>query len=170
MIVIKKQGKKLKKYKIIYTITCPNCDCEFECESDDFKSIEKRIDGDKVIDCPWCNKEIHTKDLKDIKTREEEIIEPNPIIFPFNPNPDYDPWRYPSYPDPRGGRYPDPSIKDPCETCPNRFGPRDGLGNPTVGDSPCQWCPNYKWKVTYATCSDYSNCNYSTEIINKEIK
>ena len=169
MIVIKKEGKKLKKYKIIYTITCPDCGCEFECELDDFKSIERRIDGDKVIECPWCHKEIHTKDLKDIKTREEEIIEPTPINTPINP--DYDLWKHGD--SLNWGRYPDPKLKDPCETCPNRFGPRDGLGNPTVGDSPCQWCPNYKWKVTYKTyntCSDYSNFKYSTEIINKDSK
>jgi len=35
-----------------------------------------------------------------------------------------------------------------CETCPNRFGPMDGLGNPTAGDSPCQWCSHYKYKIT----------------------
>lgn len=41
------------------------------------------------------------------------------------------------------------STDDPCLTCPNRGGPRDVFGNPTVGDSPCQWCRHYKWRITW---------------------
>lgn len=160
MIKIIKKGKKPIKTKIIYTIKCPYCDCEFECDNEDFTKVEKAINGKRWIKCPCCDKELCLFS-DDYTTREEEIIEPIPVITPFNPNPEYDPWRYPSYPDPRGGRYPDPSIKDPCETCPNRFGPTDGLGRPVPGDSPCQWCSHYKWKVTWNDCGN-NTANYST--------
>lgn len=60
MIKIIKDGKKPVKTKTIWCFKCPDCNCEFECELEDFKSIEKRIDGDKVIDCPCCEKELHT--------------------------------------------------------------------------------------------------------------
>lgn len=38
---------------------------------------------------------------------------------------------------------------DPCLTCPNRDGPKDAFGNPVIGDSPCQWCRHYKWRITW---------------------
>lgn len=139
MIKIIKEGIKPKKMKTIWYFICPECGCEFECDLDDFETLEKKLEGDKSIHCPCCNNELHTNRNK-YTIREEEIKD----TF----NPDYDPWRYPGYPNLQGGQYPDPNIKDPCETCPNRFGPRDGLGNPTVGDSPCQWCPYYKFKLT----------------------
>lgn len=40
------------------------------------------------------------------------------------------------------------SKKDPCQTCPYHDGLHDTFGNPIVGDSPCQWCPNSKWRIT----------------------
>ena len=40
------------------------------------------------------------------------------------------------------------SDEDPCQACPNKDGPKDAMGNPTVGDSPCQWCRYYKWRIT----------------------
>jgi len=40
------------------------------------------------------------------------------------------------------------SKHDPCLLCPNRNESKDALGNLTVGDSPCQWCLNYKWRIT----------------------
>lgn len=43
----------------------------------------------------------------------------------------------------------DANVDDPCLICPNRGGPKDVFGNPTVGDSPCQWCNNYKWRITW---------------------
>lgn len=39
-------------------------------------------------------------------------------------------------------------TKDPCIACPNRDGLKDVFGNPTVGDSPCQWCYYNKWRIT----------------------
>lgn len=38
---------------------------------------------------------------------------------------------------------------DPCLTCPNQGKSTDAFGNPTVGDSPCQWCSHYKWRITW---------------------
>lgn len=38
---------------------------------------------------------------------------------------------------------------DPCTTCPHRNGLTDGMGRPIIGDSPCEWCKNYKWKITW---------------------
>lgn len=137
MIKITKIGKNLTKTKIIYTITCPECGCEFECEAEDFTKIEKAINGKRWIKCPCCNKELCLYP-DDYTTREEEVIE-TPIINipstnPFSPY--VDPWIY-------------PKKEDPCDTCPNRFGPRDAFGNPVVGDSMCQWCPHYKYRITY---------------------
>lgn len=40
------------------------------------------------------------------------------------------------------------SKKDSCQTCPYHDGLHDVFGNPVVGDSPCQWCPNSKWRTT----------------------
>ena len=39
-----------------------------------------------------------------------------------------------------------PTIPDPCENCPCKGGLVDGLGNPILGDSPCDWCTNNKLK------------------------
>lgn len=72
MISVVKDGKKLVKTKTIWCFTCPDCDCEFECGLEDFKSIEKRIDGDRVIVCPCCEKELHT-DKNFYTTREIRI-------------------------------------------------------------------------------------------------
>lgn len=143
MIKIIKDGKKPIRYHTIYIITCPDCGCEFECGLEDFK-IEKTIDGNniitidgnKIIMCPCCNKELNTKNLEHIGMIKEEMKEITPFI----------PWKHDLLS--KDGTYPDPNYKDPCDTCPNRFGPRDGLGNPIVGDSPCQWCSHYKYKFT----------------------
>lgn len=160
MIVIKKPGKKPKKYKTIYEIECTKCGCVFECEDSDFTSIERKLDGKVSIKCPCCGEELTFVSRSVLKSRQEEIPEPIPNVVPspFGPHPDYDPWRYPDYPDPFDEwihKYTPP--KDPCDTCPHRDGPKDALGNPTVGDSPCQWCPHYKWKVTWIT----NTCNGS---------
>ena len=163
MVRILKPGKIVKK-KTICKLTCPYCGCEFEFEVEDFHKIEKKLDGDAWINCPWCHKEIKVK-RSELETREEEIVEPDPIVIPsptipFNPNPDYDPWRYPDYPDPFDDwmhKYTPP--KDPCADCPNKNGLTDLFGNPIVGDSPCQWCPHYKWRVTWAT----TECKVSSD-------
>lgn len=38
-----------------------------------------------------------------------------------------------------------------CANCQYKDGMKDALGNLTFGDSPCQWCKYYPWKIT---CSD----------------
>lgn len=149
MVKIIKNGKKPIKTKVIYTIKCSYCDCEFECEAEDFTKVEKAINGKRWIKCPCCDKELCLYP-DNYTTREEEI----PEINQFIPYPEND-WL-------KGGIYPDPNYKDPCETCPNRFGPRDGLGRPVPGDSPCQWCQHYKYKITWTTNSpSIDNQNYS---------
>ena len=35
-----------------------------------------------------------------------------------------------------------------CDSCPNKGGLKDGLGNPIAGDSPCQWCQHNPMKVS----------------------
>ena len=74
MIRITKEGKKPIKTKTIWVFKCPDCGCEFECEVTDFKSIEKRLDGDRVINCPCCEKELHTN--KNFYTTHEVRIYP----------------------------------------------------------------------------------------------
>ena len=119
MIRILKEGKPQK-----YITTCSECGCEFEYELEDVK-IEYSIcltsypgKYNTYVICPCCGTPIH----HDIVQEKVEV-------------PKID--------------YPSKEIENnPCETCIYRFGPRDGLGNPIAGDSPCQWCPHYKYKVT----------------------
>lgn len=54
MIKIIKEGKKLRKTKPIYTITCPHCGCVFECEISDFHSMSRGLDGKFTVYCPNC--------------------------------------------------------------------------------------------------------------------
>ena len=112
-----------------FQVACPVCGCVFEYELEDLTLYQ---DGRKGVRCPDCNEVIYKEHIKPISynplldnviltTREED----GRITFT------------------------QPKQVDPCETCPNRDGPRDAFGNPTVGDSPCQWCRHYKWKVTW---------------------
>ena len=64
MIKIIKNGElSKKKMKWIYTITCKNCGCVFECDSKDldwcnrgfFNSVSYTVGG---IKCPYCKEEI----------------------------------------------------------------------------------------------------------------
>lgn len=61
MIKITKEGKLPKKDKILFTAKCSRCNCEFEFEIEDFTKIEKRLNGDYFINCPYCNYEIQGK-------------------------------------------------------------------------------------------------------------
>lgn len=80
MINIIKQGKNIKTAKIIYGITCPRCNCEFECEGSDFTSIEKSItyikersiNGKATIQCPCCQTTIELN-YNQIPQRLEDI-------------------------------------------------------------------------------------------------
>lgn len=72
MINIIKHGKNIKKAKIIYYITCPRCDCEFECEGSDFAYIERSINGKATIQCPCCSATIEL-DYGQIPQRLEDI-------------------------------------------------------------------------------------------------
>ena len=69
-IKVIKHGKK-ETTKIIYTINCPSCGCEFECEIEDFFALERTPDGKKFIQCPDWGEEI-TVDSK-TKYREEKV-------------------------------------------------------------------------------------------------
>lgn len=77
MIKIIKEGKLPKKTKTIYTVTCPKCFCEFECDDSDL-IIEKGIGGTRSVICPCCGNIIMlmTGDFGNedsFKTRIEEL-------------------------------------------------------------------------------------------------
>lgn len=58
MIKILKEGKlPNKNIKRIYKTTCSNCSCEFEFEKEDCIAVERRLDGNMTVECPYC----HTK-------------------------------------------------------------------------------------------------------------
>ena len=138
MIKVIKHGKK-KETKVIYTVTCPVCGCEFECDLEDCAG-ERKLEGKKWIRCPDCEENIEI--TSNTKYRKEDVEIHYDTIYKQPSTPLWNP----------GG-----SIKtneDPCETCPNKGGPKDVFGNPVVGDSPCQWCPHYKWRVTYSSTTD----------------
>lgn len=61
MIKILKEGIVPKPKRIIYKTTCENCHCEFEFEIEDCLFIEKRMNGNVVVDCPCCNKHVNCK-------------------------------------------------------------------------------------------------------------
>ena len=163
MIKIIKDGKKPIRYKTIYIITCPKCGCEFECEDSDL-NVERRINGKRSINCPCCDEEFVLMsggfyfNQDNYKTRQEEIKEDELHALlrgwkkdlltidslTTNSTEPLTSWEY--------------DKDNPCDTCPNRFGPRDGLGNPIVGDSPCQWCSHYKYKFT---CNILGDANES---------
>ena len=120
-----------------FQATCPVCGCVFEYELEDIKRDEDSLGKHYYVKCPDCEEMIvklkychgpySNGGLLDnviLTTREED----GRITF-TQPK--------------------QPKQVDPCETCPNKDGPRDALGRPIVGDSPCQWCRHYKWKVTW---------------------
>ena len=169
MIKIIKNGVKPKKMKTIWTFKCPVCGCEFECELDDFKTLEKKLEGDKSVNCPCCNTELHTNRNKyTIREEEDKVVD-----FPIGTGVPKDFYPHIPYPnihtgDPYLGEGGSITTNDPCITCPHRDGPKDVFGNPIAGDSMCQWCPHYKWKVTWNSCSDSDT--YSVDSINIENK
>ena len=127
-IKVIKHGKEKK-----FTITCPDCECEFEYELCDL-CIEPGIcltsyppKYRRFVRCPECGKRIFHDFLC------EDIPDFNNVMLTTQNIND--------------------TKNDPCETCPNRDGPKDAFGNPVVGDSPCQWCQHYKWRMTCTTKS-----------------
>lgn len=74
MIKIIKDGKTPKRQKPIYTIECQHCGCVFECESSDFLSMSRGLDGAFTVPCPCCG--IIIEDSTNIvETRYEDIEE-----------------------------------------------------------------------------------------------
>ena len=71
MIKILKEGVIPKPKRIIYKATCNYCGCEFEFETEDCLFIERRLNGNIVIDCPCCEKHINYKH-ENLEYREEE--------------------------------------------------------------------------------------------------
>lgn len=61
MIKIIKEGKLLKGNKILFRAKCDRCGCEFEFEIEDFTKIERRLNGDYFINCPYCDYELRGK-------------------------------------------------------------------------------------------------------------
>ena len=135
MIKVIKHGQKTFKK------VCSSCGCEFEFDVTDlqdewclnsYPSYKRRY-----VVCPDCGERIYHDTVS--------VPWTNPVapIEPWSPNkPPYITWTTSS----------GTSI-DPCKGCPHKDGPKDGLGNPTAGDSMCEWCPNNpnKWTCTNNT-------------------
>ena len=152
-----KDGKKPKKYRSIYKTTCPTCKCVFEFEDEDITG-EKTINGSKSVVCPCCGFTIvlYAKDYDtkgNYTERKEEIKEASNHKEPGS---NFEKYEYDPYPLRQGGSLGTYTPKDYCATCIHKDGPKDGLGNPTVGDSPCLWCRHYKYRVTCVSSS--GNC------------
>lgn len=123
-----KPGKDLnKKERLIYTTTCPVCGCVFEFEDEDCLTIERCLNGRVTIACPHCNAEFKVR-----RTECESRAIDSPKSIPIDAGPCIVP----------------APTQNPCVGCPHKDGPKDGLGNPVPGDSMCQFCPHYKWKLT----------------------
>ena len=71
MIKVLKEGVIPTPKRIIYKATCSYCKCEFEFEADDCLLIEKRLDGNVVVDCPCCKRHVNYKHDA-LEYREEE--------------------------------------------------------------------------------------------------
>lgn len=59
MINILRDGYKQKPTIRVYTLTCPDCGCIFECDYSDFKWQSRGIVLDAGVLCPYCNHELH---------------------------------------------------------------------------------------------------------------
>lgn len=110
-----------KKFQAV----CPLCGCTFEYELEDTKKGEGVFSNTYYVTCPDCGETITRA-----RYREYAYSPIDNAILTTTKN--INELKY-----------------DPCETCPNRDGPKDAFGNPVVGDSPCQWCRHYKWRATW---------------------
>ena len=108
---------------------CPICGCVFEYGLEDLTLYQ---DGRKGVKCPDCNEVIYKEHIKPISNYP---LFDNAILTTREEN----------------GRitFTQSKQEDPCETCPNKDGPKDAFGYPIVGDSPCQWCSHNKRKATW---------------------
>ena len=108
MIRIIKPGNKIK-----YTITCPDCGCEFEYDIDDVKTDHSialttyPVKFERYVNCPCCGKRLHHD-----YTNGEPFITWDSIPCSTTPG-----W-------------------SDCDKCPNKPDP-DKI---VVGDTPCTWC------------------------------
>ena len=121
MIRIIKEGKKIK-----YTITCPDCGCEFEYDIDDVYTDHTialttcPVRFERYVRCPCCGKHLH----HDYTFGEPFITWDNGGSIPCSVQ-----------------EWPD------CDKCPNKPDP-DKI---VIGDSPCTWC-----KKNQPYCTNYS--------------
>ena len=108
-------------------------------------NLDEYHDGpfDTPIDCANVYEMMECIDI--IRKALIEAVKPTPA--PSNPVPcwPYDPITHPYVT--WGTKNINITTNDPCDSCPNKGGPKDGLGNPIAGDSPCQWCPNNPMKI-----------------------
>lgn len=188
MINILIPGKETKKYKTIYTKTCPECGCMFEFELDDCDSVirPKCLEGktSAMIDCPHCGYTFHMFDMDKVQSRKEEVVKSN---FDNLLNNDIGQF-YPKTVCEKCGSanvevdlnkvltsYP-PQYSYTCKKC-GHVGCTSGQksyelfsdctscpnkpdkDNLTVGDTACTWC--FK-NTPYCTVYDIDNFDYST--------
>lgn len=74
MIRILKQGKTPAPTKVIYTTSCPKCNCKFEFEVEDCRAVERCWDGKLFLECPCCGYSLSPRRTT-LQSREEEIRE-----------------------------------------------------------------------------------------------
>ena len=135
-IEVIKHGKKKKEMT-----TCPFCECEFTYEQEDVQ-YEDRLSAlplrDYMINpynlrltykypyvvCPDCGQKIYLQVTYDFFYNGQPLDEDQLNDLTST------------------------GTFDPCRNCINKDGPKDAFGNPTVGDSPCQWCSHSPFKVT----------------------
>ena len=71
MIKIVKEGQ-IKETKIDqYQLECPECGCVFTFTANDIEWSEKRLDGNSMIKCPYCDYQIVFKSYEHIISTEE---------------------------------------------------------------------------------------------------
>ena len=120
----------LKPGQTKFTATCNNCGCEFTYELED-------VDIDKSVLCPCCKNKIYHEG------------KPN---YPYWPNGirgipstiEITPLKSTEL----------TSAGDPCENC-DWHKKMLTSKEPYIGDSPCQWCQHYPYKIT---CVSTNQC------------
>ena len=131
-IEVIKHGRKKKEMA-----TCPFCECEFTYEQEDVQYEDRYIPTWSItttglistykypyVICPDCGQRIYLQVTYDFYYNGQplNVDQLNDLTST--------------------------GTFDPCKNCINKDGPKDAFGNPTVGDSPCQWCSHSPFKVT----------------------